>query len=111
MIFIAYTFKGQVHVFAGVKIMSLILQDKCNIRIFLSPETSVLNFRASTVKCEQLADKLSMNSLCMILVNVHLIALTMARTLHRVPTSSGNHGKPQKSHKKSSMHGKIMEFY
>ena len=28
----------------------------------------------------------------------------------RVPTSSGNHGKPGKSLKKSSMHGKIMEF-
>ena len=27
----------------------------------------------------------------------------------RVPTSSGNHGKPGKS-QKSSMHGKIMEF-
>ena len=26
------------------------------------------------------------------------------------PTSSGNHGKPGKSLKKSSMHGKIMEF-
>ena len=43
MIFIAYTFKGQVHVFAGrVKIVkSLVLQDKYNIEIFLSPE--VLN--------------------------------------------------------------------
>ena len=30
--------------------------------------------------------------------------------LSRVPTSSGNHGKPGKSLKKSSMHGKIMEF-
>ena len=29
---------------------------------------------------------------------------------YRVPTSSGNHGKPGKSLKKSSMHGKIMEF-
>ena len=28
----------------------------------------------------------------------------------RVPTSSGNHRKPGKSLKKSSMHGKIMEF-
>ena len=28
----------------------------------------------------------------------------------RVPTSSGNHGKPGKLQKKSSMHGKIMEF-
>ena len=28
----------------------------------------------------------------------------------RVPTSSGYHGKPGKSLKKSSMHGKIMEF-
>ena len=27
-----------------------------------------------------------------------------------VPTSSGNHGKPGKSLKKSSMHGKIMEI-
>ena len=30
--------------------------------------------------------------------------------LFRAPTSSGNHGKPGKSLKKSSMHGKIMEF-
>ena len=28
----------------------------------------------------------------------------------RVPTSSGNHGKPGKSLKKSSMHGKVIEF-
>ena len=28
----------------------------------------------------------------------------------RVPTSSGNHGKPGKLLKKSSMHGKVMEF-
>ena len=28
----------------------------------------------------------------------------------RVPTSSGNHGKPGKLLKKNSMHGKIMEF-
>ena len=28
----------------------------------------------------------------------------------RVPTSSGNHGKPGKSQKKGSMHGKIMEL-
>ena len=28
----------------------------------------------------------------------------------RVPTSSGNHGKPGKSLKKSSMHGKIMKI-
>ena len=51
MFFIAYTFEGQVHVFAGrVKIAShsscrtsencksLVLQDKYNIEIFLSPE-------------------------------------------------------------------------
>ena len=38
MFFIAYTFKGQVHVFAGrVKIKSRILQDKYNIEICLSP--------------------------------------------------------------------------
>ena len=39
MFLIAYTFKGQVHTFAGrVKIVeTLILQDKCNIEIFLSP--------------------------------------------------------------------------
>ena len=38
MFFIAYTFKGQVHVSAGqVKIpQSLVLQDKCNIEICLS---------------------------------------------------------------------------
>ena len=28
----------------------------------------------------------------------------------RVPTCSGNHGKPGKSLKKSSMHGNILEF-
>ena len=28
----------------------------------------------------------------------------------RIPTSSGNHGKPGKSLKKSSMHGNIMEY-
>ena len=28
----------------------------------------------------------------------------------RIPTISGNHGKPGKSLKISSMHGKIMEF-
>ena len=39
MFFIAYTLKGQVHVFTGhVKnCKSLILQDKCNIEMFLSP--------------------------------------------------------------------------
>ena len=38
MFFIAYTFKGQVHVFARrVKIVSLVLQDKYNIEIFFSP--------------------------------------------------------------------------
>ena len=38
MFFIAYTFKGQVHVFAGqVNIVTFVLQDKCNIEIFLSP--------------------------------------------------------------------------
>ena len=31
-------------------------------------------------------------------------------TCNRVPTRSGNYGKPGKSLKKSSMHGKIMEF-
>ena len=36
MFFIAYTFKGQVHVFERCK--SLILQDMCNIEIFLSPD-------------------------------------------------------------------------
>ena len=34
MFFIAYTLKGQVHVFAC---KSLVLQDRCNIEIFLSP--------------------------------------------------------------------------
>ena len=29
---------------------------------------------------------------------------------YRVHTSSGNHGKPGKSRRKSAMHGKIMEF-
>ena len=30
--------------------------------------------------------------------------------IDRVPKSPGNHGKPEKSLKKSSIHGKIMEF-
>ena len=56
MFFITYTFKGQVHVFAGrVKIVrenckSLVLQDKRNFEIFLSPvcKSSVLqsNFKS-----------------------------------------------------------------
>ena len=41
MFFIAYTFKGQVHVFAGqANCKSLGLQDECNIEIFLSPTPS-----------------------------------------------------------------------
>ena len=51
MFFIAYAFKGQVHVFAGrVKIdcKSLVLQDKCNIEIFLSPD-SVLPARLQSM--------------------------------------------------------------
>ena len=39
MFFIAYTFKGQVHVFiyrTSENCKSLVLQDKCNIEIFLS---------------------------------------------------------------------------
>ena len=37
--FIAYAFEGQVHVFAGqVKLVSLVLQDKCNIEIELQHE-------------------------------------------------------------------------
>ena len=42
---ITYTFEGQVHVFAGrVKIVNaLVLQDKCNIEIFLSPDNISLN--------------------------------------------------------------------
>ena len=35
---------------------------------------------------------------------------TPSCSYYRVPTSSGNHGKPGKSLKKSSMHVKIMEF-
>ena len=42
-------------------------------------------------------------------VNIFLKKINEPRYL-RVPTSSGNHGKPGKSIKKSSMHGKIMEF-
>ena len=39
MLFIAHAFKGQVHVSAGREknCKSLVLQDKCNIEIFLSP--------------------------------------------------------------------------
>ena len=39
-------------------------------------------------------------------VSVHL----KTKACYRVPTSSGNHGKPGKSIKISSMHGKIIEF-
>ena len=48
MFFIAYAFKGQVHVFAcrtSENCKSLVLQDKCNIEIFLSAEL-VLGDRA-----------------------------------------------------------------
>ena len=39
MFFIVYAFKGHVHAFAGrVKVMSLVLQDMCNMQIFLSPD-------------------------------------------------------------------------
>ena len=41
MFFIAYAFNGQVHVFVGrvnQYCKSLVLQDKCNIEIFLSPD-------------------------------------------------------------------------
>ena len=38
------------------------------------------------------------------------MALIASKLRDRVPTSSINHGKPGKSLKKSSMHGKIMEF-
>ena len=41
------------------------------------------------------------------LIFAHIYLLTV---YFRVPTSSGNHGKPGKSLKKSSMHGKIMEL-
>ena len=43
MFFIAYAFKGHVHVFCRTSesCKSLILQDKCNIEIFLSPETQI----------------------------------------------------------------------
>ena len=39
MFFIAYTFKGQVHVFCRMSenCKSIVLQDKCNIEIVLSP--------------------------------------------------------------------------
>ena len=35
--------------------------------------------------------------------------ISESQALNRVPTRSGNHGKPGKS-LKNSMHGKIMEF-
>ena len=43
MLFIAYAFKGQVHVFTERvgNYKSLILLDKCNIEIFLSPAKEV----------------------------------------------------------------------
>ena len=44
MFFIAYAFKGQAHVFAGrMKIVSrsLVLQDKRNIEIVLSPDVQM----------------------------------------------------------------------
>ena len=38
MFFIAYAFKGQEHVITSENCKSLVLQAKCNIEIFLSPE-------------------------------------------------------------------------
>ena len=67
MSFIAYAFKGQVHVFAGrVKIFckSLVLQDKCYIEIFLSP-ASCYNW-ATTWDFQQcgMCDQQSLRSVC-----------------------------------------------
>ena len=42
--------------------------------------------------------------------NEVLLSFIMPPTYCSVPTSSGNDGKPGKSLKKSSMHGKIVEF-
>ena len=48
MFFIAYTFKGQVHAFAGENFKLLVLQDKCNIEIFLSPGGFISNYITSS---------------------------------------------------------------
>ena len=42
--------------------------------------------------------------------SVRLPVVWQQVSLNRITTSSGNHGKPGKSLKKSSMHGKIMKF-
>ena len=47
-------------------------------------------------------------SKCHIVGELHVTAQITSCT--RVPTSSGNHGKPGKSRKISSMHGNIVEF-
>ena len=51
MFFTANAFEGQVHVFAGqVKIVkSLVLQDKHNIQIFLSPALNIGKLEGTTI--------------------------------------------------------------
>ena len=62
MFFIVYSFKGQVHAFAGQikNCKSLILQDKSNFEIYLSPvwafkKAFVLNGQAKVPKSHVLA--------------------------------------------------------
>ena len=56
MFFIAYAFKGQVHVFAGRVniVMSLILQDKCNIEIFLCQKTKEMQWLSAPLQIKGL---------------------------------------------------------
>ena len=53
MFFIAYAFKGQVHVFAGQVniVMSLVMQDKCNIEIFSSLAMLTKGQRNAVTQC------------------------------------------------------------
>ena len=47
LFFIAYAFKGQVHVLiyrTSENCKSLVLQDKCNIELFLYPDTNIFLF-------------------------------------------------------------------
>ena len=52
----------------------------------------------------------TVQSLYNVIFGVHKNGLHFKWTMFRVPTSSGNHGKPVKILKKSFMHGKIIEF-
>ena len=60
MFFIAYTAKGQVHVHVcrmSEKCKPLVVQDKCNIEIFLSPDLCMISKKKPSHKKLQLNQK------------------------------------------------------